>query len=216
LRIFKGPGDVAPYEFGFIIRLREDGDDAAALNFSWEKLAMGGEPSDGGAGFANPDNLLIDSAGNIWMVSDISTERQNREVTVRSDAAGKPLPQSQMSGLYGNNTMWFIPVSGADAGKAYLFAIGPVETELTGPYFSRDEQTLFISVQHPGEVNGKRAGGATESRTFVMKTTEGVEFKQTRKVPIGSNWPRKGADDPPLPAVVAIHAPRKNFRSEQA
>jgi secreted PhoX family phosphatase len=216
LHIFKGPGGAAPHEYGFLMRLREDGDDPAALSFRWEMLAMGGEPADGGMGFANPDNLLIDTAGNVWMVTDISTERQNRAVPARNESPGKPLSQSQLSGLYGNNTMWFIPTSGPEAGRAYLFAIGPVECEFTGPYFSRDEQTLFLSVQHPGEVNGKRIAGASESREFMMKTTEGVEFKQVRRVPVGSNWPRKGADDPPLSAVVAIHSPGKHFRSDQA
>jgi secreted PhoX family phosphatase len=166
-------------------------------------------------GFANPDNLLIDKAGNVWIVTDITTERQNRAAPARNESPGKPLSQSQLSGLYGNNTMWFLPTSGPQAGQAYLFAIGPVECEFTGPYFSRDEQTLFLSVQHPGEVNGKRTGGASESREFMMKTTEGAEFKQVRRVPVGSNWPRKGADDSPLSAVVAIYSSGKHFTSDQ-
>ena len=198
------------------MRLREDGDDPAALSFRWEMLATGGEPADGGLGFANPDNLLVDTIGNVWMVTDIATERQNRAATSRKDSAGKPLSQSLLSGLYGNTTMWFIPTSGPGAGQAFLFAIGPVECEFTGPFFSRDEQTLFVSVQHPGEQNGKRIAAASESREFIMKTTEGAEFKQARRVPVGSNWPKKGADDQPLSAVVAIYSPHKTFRSDQA
>jgi secreted PhoX family phosphatase len=45
---------------------------------------------------------------------------------------------------------------------------------------------------------------AFESRELAMKTTDGQEFMQTRKVPIGSNWPLNQANDPPKPAVVAI------------
>ena len=216
LRVFKGPGEIQVHEYGFVMRLREDGDDPAALSFRWEMLATGGEPADGGLGFANPDNLLVDGIGNVWMVTDIATDRQNRAATSRKDSAGKPLSQSLLSGLYGNTTMWFIPTSGPGAGQAFLFAIGPVECEFTGPFFSRDEQTLFVSVQHPGEQNGKRIAGSSESREFIMKTTEGTEFKQARRVPVGSNWPKKGPDDQPLSAVVAIYSPHKNFRSDQA
>jgi hypothetical protein len=45
---------------------------------------------------------------------------------------------------------------------------------------------------------------AFESRKFAMRTTNGKEFTQTRKVPIGSNWPTLKPNDPPKPAVVAI------------
>jgi secreted PhoX family phosphatase len=59
-------------------------------------------------------------------------------------------------------------------------------------------------VQHPGEINGTRNNMAFESRKFAMRTTNGKEFTQTRKVPIGSNWPTLKPNDPPKPAVVAI------------
>ena len=88
--------------------------------------------------------------------------------------------------------------------KAYLFGFGPIECETTGPFFSKDQQTLFLSVQHPGEVLGTRKDMAFESRKFAMKTTDGKEFMQTRKVPLGSNWPTRKPNDPPKPAVVAI------------
>jgi len=69
---------------------------------------------------------------------------------------------------------------------------------------SKDQKTLFLSVQHPGEANGMRQNRATETRKFVVKTTEGREFLQTRQVPIGSNWHSKLPNSPPQPAVVAI------------
>ncbi len=34
---------------------------------------------------------------------------------------------------------------------AFQSASGPVESELTVPFFTPDGSTLFISVQHPGE-----------------------------------------------------------------
>ena len=86
-----------------------------------------------------------------------------------------------------------------------MLGIGPMECELTGPCFSPDQQTLFLSVQHPGEIHGRRRNGATETRKFAMRSATGEPFEQRRIVPLGSNWPDKGPTDPPKPAVVAIH-----------
>jgi secreted PhoX family phosphatase len=139
------------------------------------------------------------------MVTDMSSDKHNKAVPQgRLDKEGKPVSQSDLRGLFGNNSMWFIPTSGTDAGKAYLFAMGPMDCETTGPFFTSDEQTLFLAVQHPGEVNGIRLDNKAETREYAMRTTDGKEFIQTRQVPIGSNWPDKTVNAPPKPAVVAI------------
>lgn len=203
LRIFKG-NDGKAYEYGWVMRLAENSNAPDAMSFRWRILATGGEPVDGGQGFTNPDNLAIDRSGNVWMVTDISSDKYNKAIPSRTDKEGKPVSQSNLRGLYGNSSIWFIPTSGANAGQAYLFGFGPVECETTGPFFSRDQQTLFLSVQHPGEVKGIRKDMAMETRKFAMKTTSGEEFIQTRKVPIGSNWPNLKPNEPPRPAVVAI------------
>jgi secreted PhoX family phosphatase len=101
--------------------------------------------------------------------------------------------------------MWYIPLSGNHAGECYPFALSPMETESTGPFFTADQKTLFLSIQHPGELYGMRQNMASETREFSMMTTDGQEFMQKRIVPIGSNWPGKGPNDPPKPSVVAIH-----------
>jgi hypothetical protein len=206
LRVFKGP-DGKAYEYGWIMRLEEDSNNPAAMTFHWKTLALGGEPAEGGAGFANPDNLLLDKAGNVWMVNDMSSDKLNTAVPQgRLDKEGKPITPPNLRGVFGNNAIWFIPTSGSNAGNAYLFGYGPMECETTGPFFTADEQTLFLSVQHPGEVNGVRKEGASsyENRLISMRTLKGQEFMQTRKVPIGSNWPEKTTNAPPKPAVVAI------------
>ena len=203
-RIFKGSKGESPWEHGWIVRLIEDNDNPAAMTFRWESFAMGGEPAEGGAGFSNPDNLEFDSKGNLWMVTDMSTSKHNQAVTRRVDPLGKPLDQTDIQGIFGNNSMWFIPTSGANAGNSYLFSIGPMECELTGPFFTGDQQTLFLAIQHPGEQNGARQNTASEQRKFTIKTTDGKEFIQERQVPIGSNWPSKGVNDPPKPSVVGI------------
>lgn len=202
--VFRGPNDESPYEHGWIFRVNEDGNEPAAMTFRWEKFATGGEPADGGLGFSNPDNLEFDGSGNLWIVTDISSEKQNLAIPSRVKADGTEVSQSDLRGLFGNNSLWFMPTSGDNAGEAYLFGYGPIDSELTGPFFSPDQQTLFIAAQHPGEINGMRTGMAKETRQFAMKTPAGEEFMQTREVPIGSNWPGKGENDPPKPSVVAI------------
>lgn len=201
IRVFKGPKGETPYEYGWVVRLTEEGNDPAAATFRWQILATGGDPANGGIGFANPDNLLLDKNGNVWIVTDMSTGKMNKSVKSRTDDQGKP---ASISGLFGNNSIWFIPTTGEDAGKAFLFAKGPMECETTGPCFTPNEETMFLAIQHPGEVNGTRKNQALESREFLMTTTKGEEFLQTRQVPLGSNWPGKTPDSPPKPAVVAI------------
>jgi len=51
-----------------------------------------------------------------------------------------------------NNGLFYIPLKGPHAGKAHLIATTPIDAEFTGPTFSPDGSTLFLSVQHPGEL----------------------------------------------------------------
>ena len=206
-RVFKGPNGETPYEYGWVMRLKEDSNDLAANTFTWQIIATGGEPNADGMGFANPDNLLIDRQGDVWMVTDISTGKLNNSVKSRTKDKGKP---KTISGVFGNNSIWYIPTSGEGALKPLLFGIGPMECEVTGPCFTPQEDTMFASIQHPGETNGIRQNQDVDTREYVIYTTDGQEFIQTRTVPIGSNWPNKKADSPPKPAVVAIGRLEKN------
>ncbi|WAS04261.1 DUF839 domain-containing protein [Gloeomargaritales cyanobacterium VI4D9] len=191
-RVFVGPYNQKSYEPGWIMALREQGGEPTAMTFTWQMVATGGEPSLDGGGFANPDNLMVDSAGDLWMVTDMSTSRLNSLAAVPG------------IGRYGNNTMWYIPTQGAQAGQAFLFAIGPMDCEMTGPYLSDDRKTLFLAVQHPGEAGGIRKDGAKRTLEVRMQTKEGERFRQERVVPQGSNWPARTPNAPPKPAVVAI------------
>lgn len=205
IRIFKGPDGNTAYEYGWVMHLTETDNEPAALTFRWEMMATGGEPATGGGGFANPDNLVFDPKGNLWMVTDMSSDKINRAVPAnRVEPDGKVVSSSSLRGVFGNNSMWCIPVTGDRAGQPFLFALAPMETETTGPCFTADGKTLFASIQHPGETNGMRQNMATETRQIALRTTTGQEFMQTRQVPVGSNWPGKQQNDPPKPAVVVI------------
>ncbi|MBW4540748.1 MAG: PhoX family protein [Myxacorys chilensis ATA2-1-KO14] len=203
-RVFKGAKGETPYEYGFVMHLVEDQNNPAAMTFSWKMMALGGEPSAGGAGFANPDNLMIDPDGHVWVVTDMSSDKINKAIPNRIGKNGVPISQSNLRGVFGNNSLWFIPTSGTNAGNAYMFAIAPMESELTGPFLSRDRQTLFLAVQHPGEMHGIRQNMKSESRKFALQTTDGKDFMQIRDVPIGSNFPSKKANAAPRPCVVVV------------
>ena len=114
--------------------------------FTWQRWKAGGPNNEALAGhvFAAPDNLSFDKAGNMWVVSDISSANLNGANANYT--------------AFKNNGFFFIPTSGPHAGSAFQFASGPCECELTGPSWTPDEQTLFLAVQHPGELSGTRRG----------------------------------------------------------
>ena len=189
--IFRGPSGEASWPHGWVMRLEEDPTDDGGRAFRWWMVATGGTPWQGGMGFANPDNLAFDRAGNLWMLTD------------RSSA-------SSSSDVFGNNSCWLFPASGPAKGQAFPFAMGPMECELCGVCFDHPnkgegESTLFLAVQHPGEVNGTRRKGAQEIQAHKMVDRNGLGFEQLRTVPLGSNWPSGVPDRPPRAGIVAIH-----------
>jgi hypothetical protein len=143
--------------FGQIVRLIEDKDDAESETFRYEIFLAGGPQ----CGLACPDNLTFDREGNLWVATDMSYKGMERTAE-----------------LMGNNGLFFVPTSGADAGTAYQFASAPAYAELTGPCWTEDWKTLFLSVQHPGE--------GTLNPDMPL-----------------SNWP-DGGKSMPRPAVVAV------------
>lgn len=118
---------------GSIMKIEETNGDMDALTFKASNYISGGEE----AGFSCPDNLAFDMAGNLWMTTDISGSAMNK--------ADNPYT------AFKNNSLFVIPRYGDDAGKVIRVATAPRDAELTGPWFSPDGETLFLSVQHPGE-----------------------------------------------------------------
>ncbi|RXT08749.1 PhoX family phosphatase [Ammoniphilus sp. CFH 90114] len=122
---------------GHITRFIEKDNDLGSVDFTYEIFAAGGRQS----GFSAPDNLSFDSNGNLWTVTDYSP---NQNSNIMKD--------------FGNNSMFVIPTFGPNAGEAFRFASGPSGSELTGPWFTPDEKTLFLSVQHPSGTWPHRSG----------------------------------------------------------
>ena len=145
---------------GSILKIEETDGAYDALSFTSSIYKAGGEEH----GFSCPDNLAFDLSGNLWMTSDMSGNTMNKE--------DKPYMP------FKNNSLFVIPRLGENAGKVVRVASVPKDAELTGPWFSPDGKTLFLSVQHPGE------------QTKDLNTPT-------------STWPFD-ADNIPKPAVVAI------------
>lgn len=196
-RVFKGPKGETPYEYGFITHLVEDQNAPEAMTFKWSMLALGGEAT----GFSNPDNLMIDPQQNIWVVCDMASDKTNKPPRSAKELAPN-MPDQR--GIFGNNNMWCIPTKGDRAGKAHLFAIGPMESELTGPIMSADGRSLFLAVQHPGETSGTRQNMSFDTRSFELQGPDGKTWSQLRQVPIGSNFPDLKPNAPTKPSVVVI------------
>lgn len=118
---------------GSILKVEEANGAFDSLDFKASTYIAGGEEN----GFSCPDNLAFDLAGNLWMTSDMSGSAMNKE------------DGPYMS--FKNNSLFVIPRYGKEAGKVIRVASAPKDAELTGPWFSPDGKTLFLSVQHPGE-----------------------------------------------------------------
>lgn len=145
--------------YGSLLKIEEkEGNDG--LSFNHEYWKFGGEEE----GFACPDNLAFDRNGNLWLTTDIS---------------GSSIEKGPYKG-FGNNSLFVIPAKGEKAGKPIRVATAPKDAELTGPFFAPDKETLFLSVQHPGEQSSE------ESYT--------------------SNWP-EGGNAMPKSSVVCISGP---------
>jgi uncharacterized protein len=127
--------------FGHIVEMMPDGGDHASNAFTWEVLVKCGDPSVASVGatfssettrngwFGMPDNCAIDSQGRLW----ISTDGNNAKATGRADG------------------LWAMETEGEMRGTSKHFFRVPVGAEMCGPFFTPDDETLFLAIQHPGE-----------------------------------------------------------------
>jgi secreted PhoX family phosphatase len=144
---------------GSILKIMEDNNDPGSLTFKHDTFLAGGKEN----GFACPDNMVFDPKGNLWFTTDMS---------------GTDINNGPYEGL-GNNGLYVFIRSGEYQGQVIRVATAPIDAEFTGPCFSPDYKTLFLSVQHPGEVS-------------------------ENKDKLTSHWPD---GDIPTPAVVMLEGP---------
>ena len=166
--------------FGHIIEITEPDEDYTATRSRWDILVTCGDPRVAEVGaqwhpktsehgwFASPDNCAIDAQGRLWIATD---QGSNWPKTGKSD------------GLYALETQ------GALRGASKLFFRTPVGAELCGPYFTPNQETLFLAVQHPGTDGTRYYRGFERASTF--------EDPATR-------WPDFQPGMPPRPSVVVV------------
>ncbi len=143
--------------------------DHAATECPWEFFIIGGDPKNPEHGaryhgtvssngwIAAPDNLAFDPKGRIWIATD---------------------GQEDWAGFA--DSLYAAEASGPHRGITRCFFSSPRGAECTGPAFTPDGKTLFLSIQHPGDEKGS---------TFDKPSTR---------------WPDFKPDMPPRAAVVAI------------
>ena len=149
----------APNRYGHIVRWSEADGDHASTRFKWEVFQSGGDQ------YASPDGLMIDRRGVIWVQTDVSPSLLLREDHVK----------------FGNNQMLAIdPVTR----EVRRFMTGPRGCEVTGACMTPDGRTMFVNIQHPGEVG-----------------SGGLDPKNPRAL---SNWPDFRPDGRPRSGTVAI------------
>jgi secreted PhoX family phosphatase len=76
-----------------------------------------------------PDNVAFDTAGNLWIATD-------------GNALGT------------NDGMFAVPLEGPSKGHLKQFLTVPYGAEACGPYLTGDNRSVFVAVQHPGEISG--------------------------------------------------------------
>ena len=156
---------------GQIVELIPPGDgpavDHAADRFGWDILCLCGDPAkpDQGASFhpetsvngwfATPDNIAFDPKGRLWVGTD------------------------GMNSIGLADGIFAMDLDGPARGKARALFSCPNGAECTGPSFTPDGKTLFLSIQHPAE----------DSENYDALTTR---------------WPDFDDNMPPRPSVVVI------------
>ena len=170
----------AESSFGHIIEIKEEDGNHASTRGTWSILVKCGDPAIAEVGaawnpetsangwFASPDNCAIDADGRLW---------------ISTDQGGSWGKTGKSDGLYSLET------EGDLRGHSKLFFRCPVGGELCGPYFTPDNETLFLAVQHPGTDGTKDLKGFERDSTF--------EDPATR-------WPDFDPAMPPRPSVVVV------------
>ncbi len=163
--------------WGHIVRWNESGADPTALSFNWDIFVLAGQPSVVAPRapsanitvdnlFNSPDGLAFDGFGRLWIQSDGSYANSG-------DFANM-----------GNNQML---VADPSTKEIRRFLVGPSGCEITGITWTPDRQTMFVNVQHPGEVGGHPR--APKDAAGVVLTDNAI----ARNATVFSQWPTAGA-----------------------
>jgi secreted PhoX family phosphatase len=177
--------------WGHVIRINEMGADAAALTFNWDIFVIAGNPSLDGAKkgssnidatntFNSPDGIQVDPEGRLWIQTD-------GQYSNTGDYANQ-----------GNNQMLVADIT---TKKITRFLVGPAGCEVTGVCWTPDGRTMFINIQHPGEV------GSHPNAPADYKTAPSGDAWINANPTAFSKWPDGPTGGRPRSGTVVI---RKN------
>jgi uncharacterized protein len=125
---------------GHVLEIEERRGDHTGTRFAWRLLLVCGDPGAPDTYFGGfdktrvsaiscPDNVAFDSYGNLWISTD-------------GNALG------------GNDGLFATAVEGPERGHLKQFLTVPLGAETCGPFITTDNRSVFVAVQHPGEVDG--------------------------------------------------------------
>ena len=163
---------------GHIIRFHEQGERSNALQFQWDIFLFGAEEDQGEANlsgltaansFSSPDGLWFSKATGIcWIQTDdgAMTDETNcmmlAAIPGQVGDGGKVIVSNKMAVSGQEQTGQQETFIGAALGEAKLrrFLVAPKGAEVTGVTETADGKTLFVNIQHPGELTAALGDGA--------------------------------------------------------
>jgi len=145
-------------DFGHIVELIEDGNDAGSNRFSWNVFLLAGDPRNAQAKFlTRAEEVLPDRLSREDVFYGGYTDRSQVSPIACPDNLGFD-PHGRLwivtdadEKLIGNNGCFVVPTHGPDRGLLKQVMSAPVGAEVCGCEFTPDGTTLFLSIQHPGE-----------------------------------------------------------------
>ncbi len=163
--------------WGHIVRWNETGAQASALTFGWDIFVLAGQPSITGARapsanvtadnlFNSPDGLAFDSFGRLWIQTD-----------------GNYGNTGDFANMGNNQMLVGDPVTQ----EVRRFLVGPSGCEVTGITWTPDRKTMFVNIQHPGEIGNHPNAPRNAITTAVLTDNE------IARTPLAfSQWPNTG------------------------
>jgi len=191
-----GPNPRPANMSGHILELTPAHGDHAAETASWDILVKCGDPARDGIDamwnpdtsangwFNSPDNCAVDPTGRLWVATD-----QGGAWAMNSGVPDPSLPAGETPAGITADGIWSLGTQGEERGLGRMFMRAPVGAEVTGPKFTPDGESLFISVQHPGSSGAEKWAGHLRPSTF--------EDPATR-------WPDFADNMPPRPSVIVV------------
>lgn len=162
---------------GHIIRFKEEGNRSTARSFEWDIFVFGAEEDAGDANlsglnaknsFSSPDGLWFSKATGIcWIQTDDAafTDETNcmmlAAIPGRVGDGGKVTVKNKMRVNGVEQAGVQDTFMGAVLGDAKLrrFLVAPKGAEVTGVTETADGRTLFVNIQHPGELSKPLSSG---------------------------------------------------------